>query len=109
VPIYLEGTNRILPKGQRRLRPQRTTIVFGDPLWPQEGEDSRRLAARLEEAGASLADEATTDWWQARRRAHEGSTPALTGPEAPSWRRAWALGDTSRRRRRRRTWPDLRS
>jgi 1-acyl-sn-glycerol-3-phosphate acyltransferase len=109
VPIYLEGTNRILPKGQRRLRPHRTTIVFGDPLWPQEGEDSRRLAARLEEAVASLADEATTDWWQARRRAHEGSTPALTGPEAPSWRRAWALGDTSRRRRRRRTWPDLRS
>lgn len=108
VPIYLEGTNRILPKGQRRIRPQQTTILFGDPLWPEEGEDSRRLAARLEAAVASLADEATTDWWQARRRARRGTTPPLTGPDAPSWRRAWSLGDTSRRRRQRLAWPDLR-
>lgn len=106
VPVYLEGTNRILPKGERRLRPQRTTIVFGEPLRPAEGEDSRRFAARIEAAVASLADEATTDWWQARRRARQGTTPPLTGPDAPAWRRAWALGERDRtRRRQRRAWP----
>jgi 1-acyl-sn-glycerol-3-phosphate acyltransferase len=108
VPIFIEGTNRILPKGQRRLRPQETIIVFGDPLSPVEGEDSRRFAVRLEAAVAALADEATTDWWQARRRARQGTTPPLTGPDAPTWRRAWALGDTKARRRARRAWPDLR-
>jgi 1-acyl-sn-glycerol-3-phosphate acyltransferase len=108
VPIYVEGTNRILPKGARRIRPQRTTIVFGSPLWAADDEDSRRFAARIEAAVAELADEAATDWWQARRRARHDATPPLTGPDAPSWRRTWALGDRStRRRRQRRRWPDL--
>jgi len=108
VPVYVEGTNRILPKGQKKIRPQRTVIIFGDPMWPLDGEDSRRFAVRLEAAVAELADEATSDWWQARQRARRGTTPPLTGPDAPSWRRAWALGDTSgTRRRQRRRWPDL--
>ena len=33
-----------------------------------------------------------------------GDTPALTGPDVPSWRRTWAL-DESRRRRAERRWP----
>ena len=37
-----------------------------------------------------------------------GTTPSLTGPDAPAWRRAWALGDRSRKRRRQtRPWPKL--
>jgi hypothetical protein len=57
---------------------------------------------------AVLADEATTDWWQSRQRAATAATPALTGPNAPAWRRAWALGDRSRKRRRQtRPWPEL--
>jgi hypothetical protein len=89
-------------------------------MWPDlEGEnrdDARRFAARIERAVAALADEASTDWYTARLRAHAGATPALAGPDAPSaWRRAWALGDRGPKRRRRSTagsgsarrWPDL--
>jgi 1-acyl-sn-glycerol-3-phosphate acyltransferase len=108
VPIHLEGTGRILRKGKRLPTPSTVRVTFGTPLHAEPGEDSRRLAARIETAVAELADEATTDWWQARRRAHAGLTPALTGPTAPAWRRAWALGDRSRRRRREtRDWPRL--
>jgi hypothetical protein len=67
------------------------TVTFGTPISADPGEDARRLAARLERAVAALADERATDWWTARRRAAEGATPAITGPEATAWRRSWAL------------------
>jgi 1-acyl-sn-glycerol-3-phosphate acyltransferase len=111
VPIYLDGTGRILGKGMKLPKASRTVITFGSPLWPAPGEDSRRLAARIEAEVAALADETLTDWYSARRRAARGETPPLTGPDAPTWRRAWALGDGGRdrlaRRRRRPRWPDL--
>jgi hypothetical protein len=66
-------------------------VTFGTPISPDPGEDARRLAARLERAVAALADEQATDWWTARRRAAEGATPAITGPDAAAWRRSWAL------------------
>ena len=73
-----------------------------------EGEDSRRFAVRIEHAVAALADEASTDWYMARLRSHHDATPTLAGPEGSSWRRAWALGDRSRKRRRQtREWPKL--
>jgi 1-acyl-sn-glycerol-3-phosphate acyltransferase len=108
VPVHILGTGRILRKGRALPRPATTKVTFGSPLRPDDGEDARRFGARIEAAVSALADEATTDWWQARRRAHAGETPALTGPDAPAWRRTWALGDTSKRRRRqRRRWPEL--
>jgi hypothetical protein len=107
VPVHLEGTGRILRKGRTLPRPATTRVTFGAPIRP-DGLDARRFAVVIEDAVAALADEAATDWWQARRRAHAGTTPPLTGPDAPGWRRAWALGDPSRRRRRqRRRWPEL--
>jgi len=106
VPIHLSGTERILPKGAKRLKPGPVTVTFGDPLRAEEGEDTRRLAARIETAVAALADEHTSDWYSARVRAHAGQTPGLGGPDVGSWRRAWALGDRSPRTRRRPTWPD---
>lgn len=107
VPVHLEGTARILRKG--RSLPQRspTTVTFGSPVFPTEGEDARRFASRLEAVVAALADEATTDWWQARQRAHAATTPDLQGPPVAEWRRTWALGDRRPRRRRSPTWPDL--
>jgi len=110
VPIHLEGTGRILRKGAKQLTPARTRVTFGKPLRPADGpegdRDSRRFAVRIEDEVAVLADEATTDWWSARRRAASGATPALGGPDAPTWRRLWALGDRhTRRRSPRRTWP----
>lgn len=108
VPIHLEGTGRIFAKGDKKPRPGNTTVTFGHALGPIEGESSTRFAARIESAVATLADEARSDWWSARTRAHAGTTPALTGPETTSWRRAWALGNRrSRAKRRRPAWPDL--
>jgi len=108
VPLHIEGTARILRKGARMPAPANVRVTYGTPLRPSDGESAARFAERIERAVAELADEATTDWWQARRRAASGATPALTGPQAPAWRRAWALGDRSRKRRRRtRRWPNL--
>jgi hypothetical protein len=69
----------------------RTTVTFGTPLWPTEGEDARRFASRIESAIATLANESTTDWWTARRQAAAGTTPSLQGPDVAAWRRSWAL------------------
>jgi 1-acyl-sn-glycerol-3-phosphate acyltransferase len=91
VPVYLEGTGHVWPKGQRLPRPHKVTVTFGTPISPDPGEDARRLAARLERSVAALADERATDWWTARRRAADGATPAITGPEAAPWRRSWSL------------------
>lgn len=108
VPLHIEGTAKILRKGARRPTPAQVRITYGSPLTPTDGESASRFAGRIERSVAELADEATTDWWQARSRAASGDTPALTGPAAPVWRRAWALGDRSRKRRRQtRTWPKL--
>jgi len=111
VPVHLQGTGRILPRGSKTLRPGRTVVTFGRPVWPAVGESSQKFAMRLQHEVAALADEATTNWYSARKRAHARASPALTGPEVGAWRRNWALGD---RRSRRRTetaplrWPDLR-
>jgi 1-acyl-sn-glycerol-3-phosphate acyltransferase len=109
VPIYLEGTGRLWRRGKRwpkvAARGQGVHLVFGAPMWPEDGEDARRLAARVERAVGALADEWSTDWWSARRRAATGSTPALTGPSGGAWRRAWALDSNASRRNGRRAWP----
>ena len=91
VPVHLDATRHILPKGGGRVRRTRTTVTFGTPLWPVEGEHARRLAERIEAAVATLADEVTTDWWTARKLAASGGTPSLQGPDVATWRRAWAL------------------
>jgi 1-acyl-sn-glycerol-3-phosphate acyltransferase len=98
VPVHLGGTGQLWPRGQRLPKTGKATVTFGAPLVPADGESARRLGARLESAVGLLADEVATDWWTARRRAAAGETPAMTGPEAGSWRRAWALGDRSHRR-----------
>ena len=107
VPVHLAGTGRILPKGKSRPRRGRTVVTFGAPLRPTEGERSQTFADRIESAVAVLADEATSDWYSARRRAAAGSTPTLAGPEAGAWRRSWALSARRSRRRPARAWPDL--
>ncbi len=103
VPVHVAGTGRILPKGRRRPRPGRATVTFGTPLRPEEGEQTRTFAERIEASVAALGDEATTDWWSARRRQASGETPTLRGPAFGGWRRAWALGGVRPRAARR--WP----
>jgi 1-acyl-sn-glycerol-3-phosphate acyltransferase len=91
VPVHLEGTRRILPKGRTRLQRTATTITFGLPLRSRPEENARRFSARIEAAVATLADETSSDWWTARRRAAAGATPPLQGPPVGAWRRSWAL------------------
>lgn len=90
VPVHIEGTHKLWPRGANRLYTGETRVTFGRPL-PADI-PPRQLVGQVEEAIAALADEASTDWWSARRRQAEGRTPALTGPPASAWRRAWALG-----------------
>lgn len=89
VPVFLEGTGRMLPKDSRRLRSGSTTVLFGVPLVPTPGEDARRFARRLEAAVSELGDEVKSGWWAAKLRAKRGETPSLRGPEASAWRRSW--------------------
>ncbi len=107
VPVHIEGTGRILSKGASRLTPSRTTITFGEPMLPAADEDARRFNARIEQRVAELADEAMTNWWDARKRSHADATPPLTGPRTASWRRVWELDADRNHRRgpRRRSWP----
>lgn len=105
VPVHVNGTRHVLPKAGEARIPHRSpvSVVFGTPLTPDEGEDARRFAARIERAVAVLADEIASDWWSARKRAASENTPSLRGPDVSAWRRAWALDprpETSRD-----TWP----
>ncbi|MGC8627260.1 MAG: lysophospholipid acyltransferase family protein [Acidimicrobiales bacterium] len=103
VPVHIQGTGRLLPRGAKRPYIGKTKVTFGRPLSPDL--PARELVGHLERAIAELADEAATGWWSARRRAVQGTTPALTGPEASSWRRAWALGPSPKDRARRKSPP----
>jgi 1-acyl-sn-glycerol-3-phosphate acyltransferase len=113
VPVYIDGTDSIFGKGMKVPKPGRTAVTFGRPLSPVDGESTRRLNERIEHAVAALADEATTDYWSARRRAADGTTPALSGPAHTGWRRSWDVaakrnrGIAGWRRAPRRRWPDL--
>lgn len=92
VPVHLAGTRALLPKGGGGIRRHPTTVSFGSPLRPGDGEDARRFATRIESAIAVLASEANGgDWWTARQEAARQETPALQGPDVPAWRRSWAL------------------
>ena len=109
VPVHLAGTGRILPKGGSKIKPGRTVVTFGTPLRADDGERSQALGERIERAVAALADEATTDWYTARRRAADGATPSLAAPETGAWRRAWELSGRRKNSRTTKSWPDLRS
>ncbi|MCB0978661.1 MAG: 1-acyl-sn-glycerol-3-phosphate acyltransferase [Acidimicrobiales bacterium] len=108
VPVHLAGTGRILPKGKNRPKPGRTVVTFGAPIVARDGERTNALNARIESAVSQLADEATTDWYSARRRAAAGETPSLAAPQAGRWRRAWELsGRKPRRGSKPKAWPNL--
>jgi 1-acyl-sn-glycerol-3-phosphate acyltransferase len=113
VPVFIDGTGSIYGKGMKRPKPGSSKVIFGAPLWPIEGESTRRFNSRIEAAVTALGDEALTDYWTARQRAASGTSPKLTGPEYQGWRRQWSLseqrklGASGQRRRQKRRWPDL--
>ena len=106
VPVYMHGARNVLPKaaaGRPPIRRSAVSVVFGAPITPGDGEDARQLNTRIERAVAVLADEVSTDWWTALRRAAGGGTPSLAGPDAAPWRRSWALDTMGAAGRR--PWP----
>jgi 1-acyl-sn-glycerol-3-phosphate acyltransferase len=113
VPVFIDGTGAIFGKGMKWPKPGKTKVIFGAPLWPVEGESTRRFNVRIQDAVTLLGDEALTDYWTSRQRAATGTSPKLTGPEYNGWRRQWSLseqrklGAAGMRRRQKRRWPDL--
>jgi 1-acyl-sn-glycerol-3-phosphate acyltransferase len=113
VPVFIDGTGAIFGKGMKKPKPGRTKVIFGHPLVADDGESTRRFNGRIEAAVTALGDEALTDYWTARQRAHAGTSPSLTGPEYNGWRRQWELSERRKlgaaglRRRQQRRWPDL--
>ena len=113
VPVYAEGTRRVMKKGDRYPTPvgrpfargSGVHVTFGRPILPHDGEDSRRFSLRVEAAVAEVGDERSTDWWSARKRAAAGTTPSLVGPPTSPWRRAWALDEGARRHKPTPSWP----
>jgi 1-acyl-sn-glycerol-3-phosphate acyltransferase len=97
IPVFIDGTGVIFGKGAKRLKPGRTRVIFGAPLWPEDGENTRRFNARIEAAVTLLGDESLTDYWSARQRAAQKANPSLSGPEVTGWRRHWALTEHRRR------------
>ena len=110
VPIYLDGTGSVLPKGKNWPKRGRCAVVFGHPMVIGESENPRAFAKRVEDKVAELADEFGSGWWQARKNAYRKATPAPTGPVGGAWRRRWALGPKPGQRRatpNKRRWPEL--
>ncbi len=104
VPVYLEATGEILPKGSKRIHLASVTVNFGTILYPQG--DMRAYASRIETEIATLADEVASDWWSAKLRSAKGLTPDPGGPQAAPWRRSWSLGPPRRlwRGRKKHDW-----
>ncbi len=98
VPIHIEGTDRVLPKGAKWPSPQRVTLNFGAPMRHGD-DDARRFAARIEAALEELAHESATDWYTARLSAHGFGSPSLRGPGFGSWRDDWARAQRDATRR----------
>lgn len=113
VPVAHRGTFAAMPRGRGWPGPGRRqlTIRFGPPVRAGSGETARDLAPRIRAAVATLLDEDTSDWWQARQRAVRAQTPDPTGPDVAQWRRVWTqtapprLPGSRSRRARRRAWP----
>ena len=91
VPIYLEGTRSILPKGRYFPAASKAQVNFGSPLFPSDQTNTRKFAQEISDATDALADELSSNWWLARQRAHKNETPTTLGPQASSWRRSWSL------------------
>jgi 1-acyl-sn-glycerol-3-phosphate acyltransferase len=99
VPMWITGTEHLLPRGAKRLRRGKVDVLIGDPIFPREGDNARTMNARFEEAITRLATEATHDWWTSQR-APDG-VAVHGGPDAARWRRVWERGDAPERPRSR--------
>jgi 1-acyl-sn-glycerol-3-phosphate acyltransferase len=90
VPVHIEGTDEVLPKGKSIPKRHKTIVTFGDPIMVTEDDNARELTIRIEAAVTLLGDEQRSDWWTARRLAAGGNSTSLSGPTGVvGWRRQW--------------------
>ena len=95
VPIAVRGTFAAMPRGRAwpvRGRPP-VTVRIGRPI-PTVGPDGepvhpREVTKALRAELARLVDEDTAGWYASLRRAADGTTPGIDGPDAAPWRRVW--------------------
>ena len=50
IPVHIEGTALVMPKGRGLNRRAQTTVTFARPLHPRPGETPAELTARLHDA-----------------------------------------------------------
>jgi 1-acyl-sn-glycerol-3-phosphate acyltransferase len=55
VPAYVDGLYEVFPRFRRIPRRHPASIKFGDPLYPESGEDYDRFIARVEQTVRTLA------------------------------------------------------
>ena len=97
VPMHFTGTRRVFSPYSRRFKPGKTRVVFGEPMYPNEGERPQAFTARIQKAVEQAADEGNTNWWDAKLRAANGTTPSLMAPEAlTGWRQTWSATEPER-------------
>ena len=111
VPVAIRGSYPAMPRGRSwPVAGRRAVRVrYGSPVHPRPDDDAASLTERLRDEVARLVDEDGTDWYSSLRRAADGRTPPLAGPEASRWRRVWAatepLADDRRTAAGRSPWP----
>ncbi len=84
VPVHLDGTGRILPRGARVPTPGRVVINIGAPVRAGAEEDARHLAVRIEQAIATLADETDERLVGSRAAARTAATSRRSGGRSPT-------------------------
>lgn len=56
VPVWLGNMNRILPRGQTLPVPMLSRVVFGPPMWLEQGENKEDFLKRARESVLKLKD-----------------------------------------------------
>ncbi|HYM50367.1 MAG TPA: lysophospholipid acyltransferase family protein [Candidatus Limnocylindrales bacterium] len=79
VPAYIEGTFELLPRFRRLPHPAQGSLTWGDPLYPQAGEDYDAFIGRTEQAVRTLAGP----------RGMERDEPAPTGAASAEGSNYW--------------------
>ena len=57
IPVYLGNMSRILPRGKTLPVPMLSTVVFGPPIWLEEGEKKDAFLARARQIGRASCRE----------------------------------------------------
>jgi 1-acyl-sn-glycerol-3-phosphate acyltransferase len=106
VPVALRGTFAAMPRDRAwpaRGRPP-VRLRFGPAVRAGPGEEPRAFGDRIRASLARLMDEDASTWWEASRRAAEGTTPDPAGPPVARWRRIWAASAPPGQPASRRAW-----